>query len=110
LTTVIFLRSKDGLLYGFRAIGHADYAEIGSDIVCAGISTLLQSSILGIERYLEAPGNTVQTKGYLVYTLSLVHDDRIIRGCDLVLNTARLGIKAISKQFPRHVRVVIVDR
>ena len=28
--------------------GHANYAEYGSDIVCAGVSVLLQSAQLGI--------------------------------------------------------------
>jgi len=28
--------------------GHADYAEYGNDIVCAGVSAILQSAQLGI--------------------------------------------------------------
>ena len=38
MTTVTFLR-KGGLFVGVTAEGHADYAEHGSDIVCAAVSS-----------------------------------------------------------------------
>ncbi|MFP3390613.1 ribosomal-processing cysteine protease Prp [Brevibacillus sp. SIMBA_040] len=32
-----------------EAVGHANYAEHGKDIVCAGISTIMQTALLGIQ-------------------------------------------------------------
>ncbi|MEK3744723.1 ribosomal-processing cysteine protease Prp [Brevibacillus sp. FSL K6-0770] len=32
-----------------EAVGHANYAEHGKDIVCAAISTIMQTALLGIQ-------------------------------------------------------------
>nr|WP_256436316.1 ribosomal-processing cysteine protease Prp [Brevibacillus sp. HB1.4B] len=32
-----------------HAVGHANYAEHGKDIVCAGVSTIMQTALLGIQ-------------------------------------------------------------
>ena len=38
----IYLTEKN-IRYGIKAVGHADYAPKGQDIVCAGVSTLIQA-------------------------------------------------------------------
>jgi uncharacterized protein YsxB (DUF464 family) len=38
----IYLTQKN-IRYGIKAVGHADYAPKGQDIVCAGVSTLIQA-------------------------------------------------------------------
>lgn len=38
----IYLTEKN-LRYGIKAVGHADYAPKGQDIVCAAVSALLQA-------------------------------------------------------------------
>lgn len=49
MITITF-KSKDGLCQGFDAIGHAGYAPIGQDIVCAAVSALIQGTALAIEK------------------------------------------------------------
>ena len=44
-------KDRQGRLCGFIVEGHADYAEEGSDIVCAAVSALTQTALLGIIRY-----------------------------------------------------------
>lgn len=41
MVEVIFCESEDRDTYIMTAVGHADYAELGSDIVCSAISTLI---------------------------------------------------------------------
>lgn len=38
----IYLTEKN-IRYGIKAVGHADYAPKGQDIVCAGVSALIQA-------------------------------------------------------------------
>lgn len=40
---------QDGTLTGIESKGHSGYAQRGSDIVCAAVSTLMQSLVLGLE-------------------------------------------------------------
>ncbi len=44
---------KNNHLYRFRVEGHADFASHGSDIVCAGVSTLVINTINSIEKFLD---------------------------------------------------------
>lgn len=46
---------KKGNLYRFQVAGHAGYAESGSDIVCAGVSTLVINTINSIDELTDEP-------------------------------------------------------
>ena len=47
MTRVSFFKKGD-LFTGFRAEGHIGYAPAGSDIVCAGVSALLQNAVIAL--------------------------------------------------------------
>lgn len=50
--------------------GHAGYAEEGSDIVCAGISTIVQCTLLGLLKVVGiAVSYTTHDDGYLRFVL-----------------------------------------
>lgn len=44
-----------GEIKGFLVEGHAGYAPRGQDIVCAGISALVQAAVLGLREFLTRP-------------------------------------------------------
>jgi len=51
MTEITFYRNSDGDLTGFRADGHAGYADEGEDIVCAAISALVTNTVNSIEAF-----------------------------------------------------------
>ena len=53
MTNVTIFRDKDQNVLGFECIGHAGFAKFGHDVVCAGISILVQSTINSIQAYTE---------------------------------------------------------
>lgn len=48
MLTVTFSKNSDGLYHEVRIEGHAEYAELGQDIVCAGISALFINAATSI--------------------------------------------------------------
>ena len=48
MITITIFQNQESVT-GFRCIGHADYAEYGSDIICAGVSALVVNAINSIE-------------------------------------------------------------
>ena len=48
MTKIVFFRSG-GVFYGFEEQGHAGFAEAGSDVVCAAISSMTMLLINTIE-------------------------------------------------------------
>ena len=53
-------KSDSGDIIGFHMSGHAGYAEYGSDIVCAGVSTLAINCINSIEEFTDTKFDLVQ--------------------------------------------------
>ncbi len=51
----IELYFKNDNLYRFSVNGHANFSEHGSDIVCAGVSTLVLNTINSIDKFLDEP-------------------------------------------------------
>lgn len=54
MTTVTFLKSGE-TFWGFQSCGHTGYAEAGSDILCAAISSMSTLVVNAIESAFEAP-------------------------------------------------------
>ena len=53
MTNVTIFRNRNQEILGFECVGHAGFARFGQDIVCAGISILVQNTINSIQVYTE---------------------------------------------------------
>lgn len=85
---------------GFRVAGHANTAPHGEDIVCAGVSALTQSAILGLSRYLGRQVNFEVASGKLIVELSEADE---LTGA--ILETMLLGLQEIANNYPNSVRI-----
>jgi uncharacterized protein YsxB (DUF464 family) len=88
-------RKADGITMN----GHADYAPHGQDVVCAGVSTLIQTLIQSIE---ELTNDTIE------YSMSpgrvdIKHGNLSERAQALV-DSFFIGIELIAGEFPDNVR------
>ena len=54
---------------GFTVEGHADFKPKGEDIVCAAVSVLTQTALLGLGKYIPDTDYTIDDTGYLTCTL-----------------------------------------
>lgn len=54
MTKITIFRNQNQQIMGFSCIGHAGFACRGKDVVCAGISILVQNTVNAIEAYTEA--------------------------------------------------------
>lgn len=104
MITVEVFRGADGYVLGFRARGHAGYGEHGEDIVCAAVSAISQTAVLGLLSHLELAVRVKQEAGFL--ECLLVGDERS-RGpaAQSVLETMVLGLQEVERQYPDRVRV-----
>ena len=99
-------RGPGGAIEGFRARGHAGFDVSGRDIVCAAASAVVQTAVLGLDRYV-GPGLGVEREpGRLDCRLPEGGAaDPAVQG---ILETMVLGLKAIERQYPDHLRVRVV--
>lgn len=86
--------------YHVRANGHANYAPEGQDVVCAGVSAILDSLAVYVHNTFHANG-VEDSRESGRYSLSWTGDD----ASGQVYKAAMLGLMCIANQFPEHVRV-----
>ncbi len=92
---------KNGSIQSLEADGHSGYGVKGEDIVCAGVSSVIQTALLGL---LQVAGISVDftvddEKGYLKFTLPENLNDRERHDADVILATMWLGISDLREGF-----------
>ena len=85
-------------LHGFEVEGHAGYGEYGKDIVCAGVSAITQSCLLGLKEVLGDDVRYEKRPGYLRVN---VHPCKAKEpGPSAILRTLEMGLISMSKAYP----------
>jgi uncharacterized protein YsxB (DUF464 family) len=102
MITVTLTQDNNKAIIGFAVSGHAKTAPHGTDIVCAGVSALVQSAIMGIERHLGREIDFEQNKDGLIMNL-IGQPDSLT---EAILTTMQLGLTEIAKLYPKSVRII----
>lgn len=85
---------------GITVSGHANYAEMGKDIVCAGATALTQTLISSMENL---------TRDKIEYEISPGRADIRYRNLSeegkLLVDSFFIGICQIASEFPEYIRI-----
>ncbi|NLZ53224.1 MAG: ribosomal-processing cysteine protease Prp [Thermoanaerobacteraceae bacterium] len=109
---MIQVRAKRHPFGGFESLeisGHAKYAEYGKDIVCAGVSALAETAILGLEHVACIKPFVKKRQGYFMMKLPDNMQTEELKKAAVILETIFLGLKDISKSYPSNIRTEIVE-
>ena len=86
--------NTDGKITQFTVNGHSGFAESGSDIVCASVSSVVWLTINGIEKQNLAKLSYEQRDGFVKCIFSDKSD-----GADLLLDSLVMFITELEKQY-----------
>lgn len=86
---------------GITIKGHANYAPIGQDIVCAGVSTLAQTLIQSIEDMTEDTIEYSMQSGMVE-----IRHRNLSANAQLLVDSFFIGMNLIAGTYPKHVRIV----
>lgn len=89
---------KESYRFGFIVEGHAEFAPHGQDIVCAGVSAIVQTAILGIEYYTYA--DVEKKEGYV--KVHILHDDHT---SDVIVKTMLLGLEELEYKYHDYIKI-----
>ena len=97
MTVITIFRNKNQEILGFECVGHAGFAKFGQDIVCAGISILVQNTINSIQVYTEEGFSCEadEKSGDIRFHFSDIpeHD------AALLINSMILGLQGIQSSY-----------
>ena len=93
MTKVFIYKNEKDQCVGFKAFGHAGYAEEGEDIVCAAISILTINTMNAIETFTDADISleTDEEIGFIEYKLY-----EPTKETSLLLDTMVLGLQTMA--------------
>ncbi len=112
MTMVAFFRAPDGGLVGFEASGHSGFARAGEDIVCAAVSALTEATLNGLQSVVKAPVTFERDEKRALLTACLTPDcpEETLERAQILLQTLQEAVQAISREYPRNVRIIFKER
>lgn len=94
MTKVIFYKEKD-LITGFCISGHSGYAESGSDIVCAAVSSAAYMAANTVTDVMLIPAKTCVKNAYFSFFLNKENAQK----ASYVLKGFYLHVKSLSNDY-----------
>ena len=105
--TNITITRKQKKIVSIVCDGHTDYGEEGEDIVCAALSSIVQTAVLGIMQVAQiAAEYKIDPKiplASLTLPQNLTQQER--NNADMILETMYLGIADLQAEYGRWVKL-----
>jgi uncharacterized protein YsxB (DUF464 family) len=97
---IVFQSGPEGRIQEFMVKGHAGYDEAGKDIVCAAVSAVAQTAVIGLMTAVGIHPEHRQQNGLLHCILPDEMSDEQIRAADIILKTMLAGLRSIRDGYP----------
>lgn len=107
MTEVVVTR-KEGSIVCVKASGHAGYSKSGEDIVCAALSSVIQTAILGLCNVakIDCKYSINDDLGCLELEIpNLGKEDR--HNADLILETMLCGIADLHEGYSKYIKLEV---
>ncbi|MBR6222481.1 MAG: ribosomal-processing cysteine protease Prp [Lachnospiraceae bacterium] len=93
---VTFFKNSNEEFTGFRFSGHADFADRGEDVVCAGVSALVFNTVNSIEALTEDHTKLdMKDEGFIDFRLT----SDISEATRILLKSLYIGVSGISEDY-----------
>ena len=102
MITVNIFRDSRQQIFKFHVNGHSGSAKRGKDIICAGVSALTQSALLGVAHYLRRDISWQADEGLLSMELRDQPDSQT----SAIFETMLLGLREIAKIEPEYLHII----
>ena len=108
--TDVMITRKNNHIVTVAASGHTGYGESGEDIVCAGISTLIQSALLGLLQVaqINVKYTVNEEQGSLRFTLPENLTEMERHDADVILNTMLCGLQDFYTEYSDYINLEVI--
>ncbi|MDQ0414557.1 ribosomal-processing cysteine protease Prp [Mesobacillus stamsii] len=106
MITATITRTKSGSIQSFTISGHAGYATKGSDIVCAGVSTIsigTVNSIIGLTGI--TPDIEQGADGFLRCEIPDNLSEDTQEKIQLLLESMVITLQSMEKEYGKHIKL-----
>ncbi len=106
MTTIKFYKNNNNY-FKIEATGHTGYGESGKDILCASISSILQSGALGLKKVLKLNPKIVNTvDGYILIELPI---NQNLCKAQVLFETMLESLKDLKTGYSNYIKLEVID-
>ncbi len=107
--TKVTVSKKDNKIFEVECDGHTNYGERGEDIVCASLSSVVQTAILGLLMIvmIEIDMKRDDEQGYLKFTLPENLSELQEIQASAILDTMMCGISDLYEGFSDYIELEV---
>lgn len=106
MVKIVISRNSEGYITGLEANGHSGYAEEGYDIVCAVVSTVLQSVVLCCDEVIKCDYVADIKDGYLKWILK---EDAAAKKLNVLTETISRVLKQAEESYGSYISIKEVN-
>ena len=108
MTKVVILK-RNNKIFEVECDGHTNYGEKGEDIVCASLSSIVQTAVLGLLMIvmIELDMKRDDELGYLRFTLPEKLDETQEIQASAILDTMMCGISDLYESFSDYIELEV---
>ncbi len=99
-----FQVTKTGSIKGFSVNGHSGYAQAGSDIVCASVSSAVMLAINTAAQFFNIKLDVKVLDGDISCGVA-----EISQNSDRLIKSLIAHLKEVEREFPKHLKVNISE-
>jgi uncharacterized protein YsxB (DUF464 family) len=107
--TIVKIKKRGNSIQSVQTFGHTGYAARGEDIVCAALSSVIQTALLGLLQV--AAINVIYDRddedGYLMFELPNDLTDAQAHDADVILATMYMGIADLAESYSDYIKLEV---
>lgn len=108
--TKVKVTRVDGRIKSVESVGHSGFGREGEDIVCAALSSVIQTALMGL---LQVVGINVDYRtdadmGYLKMTLPDGLSESVQHDADIILSTMLCGVSDLEEGYSDYIKLEVV--
>ena len=106
MTKIKFYKNENNF-FKIEATGHTGFDESGKDILCASISSILQSGALGLKKVLKLNPKIVNNiDGYILIELPI---NQNLSKAQVLFETMFESLKDLQSGYSNYIKLEVID-
>lgn len=108
MTNIVISKNNNNIIKVVCS-GHSGYAQNGKDIVCAAISSIVQTAILGLAKVvkIKIEFNRDDNAGYLKFELPLNISNEKMEQAQIILKTMLAGLEDLQGGYSKYIKLEV---
>ena len=106
MINILILKDNQKNIKFIEATGHSGYAEVGQDIVCSAVSTLMETLANGLTEIVKAQAKVVVDEEVPHLSVTLTETDmEKCKYSQVLMKSTLQSLKQVANEFTKYIKI-----